>query len=170
MADTLRLVRMQRAHLPALTEMAEEFRAEGDPRLEAVIVDPEAFFACVEQFERGLDLPPDRVPQYHYLLFRGDRVLGGVRLRHRLIPVLEIDGGNIGYEVRPSERGRGHATAMLGKVLEEARRLPLERVLLTAALTNAPSLRVIEKHGGVRDGTTTSPHTGEIMQRYWIEL
>ena len=41
--------------------------------------------------------------------------------------------------------------------------------LLTVATTNRPSLRVIEKEGGVFDGQTTSPRRGETMRRYWIE-
>lgn len=166
----LQLVRLERDHLPALRDMAQEFRDAGDPRLDAVLDDVETFWGWVCRFEAGIELPPDRVPQTWYVVREGDRILGACRLRHRLIPVLELDGGNIGYEVRPSARGRGVATRMLGFVLDEARAREMTRVLLTAAVDNAASRRVIEKHGGVEDGTTVSPNTGETMQRYWITL
>ncbi len=156
--------------MDALCAMAQEFRVEGDPRFDPVLADPEGYFAFVERFALAQDLPPDRVQQTQFLLFNGDRVLGSARLRHRLVPVLQQDGGNIGYEIRRSERGEGHGTALLRLMLDEARGIGLDRVLLTAALTNPSSLRVIEKNGGVFDGTSVSPATGEVMRRYWIAL
>lgn len=169
-AGALRLERLERRHEGALRAMAAEFRAEGDERFELLFADGGAFFAEADRFAAGRDLPEDRVPQTQFLLFAGSRLLGGARLRHRLIPVLEQDGGNVGYEIRPSERGNGYATALLALILDEARRLGLPRVLLTAALTNRASIRVIEKNGGVQDGTSLSPRTGEVMLRFWIRL
>ncbi len=166
----LRLERIAPAHTEALRDMAREFAEAGDPRLAASLEDPAAFFDAVERFAEGRDLPEDRVQQSEFLVFGGERLLGRVRLRHRLIPPLERDGGNLGYEIRPTERGKGHATDALRLGLDEARRIGLERVLLTAAETNLASRRVIEKHGGEPDGTRVSPNTGERMQRYWIRL
>ena len=101
---------------------------------------------------------------------RGERILGGSRLRHRLIPVLELDGGNIGYEIRPSERRLGHATQLLALTLERARGLGLARVLLTVEPGNLASVRVVEKNGGVTGKATRSPNTGARMRQYWIDL
>ncbi|MCG8592530.1 MAG: GNAT family N-acetyltransferase [Proteobacteria bacterium] len=98
----------------------------------------------------------------------GRRLVGGARLRHRLIPVLHLDGGHIGYEIRPSDRRRGYATELLRCVLAEAASRGLTRVLLTAAQDNAASIRVIESNGGEADGTSLSPSSRKIMRRYWI--
>ena len=68
-----------------------------------------------------------------------DEFVGRISLRHELNEMLARVGGHIGYEVRPSFRGRGLASAMLGLVLPEARRLGLERVLLTCDDSNLPS-------------------------------
>lgn len=166
----LRLSRLSRAHAPALQDMAREFEAEGDDRMAPVLADLAGFYASVEAFAAGEDLPVDRVQQTQLLLFRGERLLGSVRLRHRLIPVLLKDGGNIGYEIRRSERGRGYGSAILALSLLEARRIGLDRVLLTTAEDNPASIRVIEANGGVRDGEAISPNTGARMLRYWITL
>jgi predicted acetyltransferase len=123
--------------------MAEEFHAEGDPRFDALLADVDGFFVKVERDSTGAGLPAHLVPQRHFAAFAEGRLVGAGRVRHRLSPILLQDGGHIGYEVRRTARGQGHGTALL---------------------------RVIEKNGGMRDGTSISPHTGEAMARYWIQL
>jgi predicted acetyltransferase len=117
----MRLEPMRRDHAEALRAVGEEFRAEGDPRYDLLLNDPDAYFADAERFERGVDLGPDRVPMSYFVLFAGDRLVGASRLRHQLIPVLEKDGGNIGYEIRATERGRGYGKRLLSLTLERAR-------------------------------------------------
>lgn len=78
----------------------------------------------------------------------GDTYLGVVRIGLQLNDELLEYGGHIGYDVRPSARGRGHATALLAAALEEAASLGLTEVLLTCALENTASRRVIERNGG----------------------
>ncbi|WP_432985558.1 GNAT family N-acetyltransferase [Dactylosporangium sp. CA-233914] len=51
----------------------------------------------------------------------GDEYLGRIVVRHRLTPNLLEAGGHIGYDVRPTARRRGHATAMLRAVLPASR-------------------------------------------------
>lgn len=153
-----------------MLEFAEEFRAEGDDRLDALLDETEAFFELAERFERDLDLPEDRVPMTHYLLFENDRLVAMSRLRRRLIPVLLLDGGHIGYEVRRSERRLGHGSEILRRTLDEARAIGVERALLTTEDSNLGSIRVIENAGGVRDSDSVSPRTGEHMRRFWIGL
>lgn len=153
-----------------MLEFAEEFRGEGDDRLDALLDETEAFFELADRFERDLDLPEDRVPMTHYLLFRDGRLVAMSRLRRRLIPVLLLDGGNIGYEVRRSERRRGYASEILRRTLDEARGIGLERVLLTTEVSNLGSIRVIENAGGVPDSDSISSRTGEHMCRFWIDL
>lgn len=74
----------------------------------------------------------------------GDRVLGGIALRHEASPF-----GDIGYGIRPSARGRGLATWALGWMLDEARALGLDRILLVCAVDNLASAATIEHNGGV---------------------
>ena len=57
----LHLSRLDPSHADLLLEMAGEFRAEGDPRFDPLLNDAEAFFASVERFARGQDLPSIRV-------------------------------------------------------------------------------------------------------------
>jgi RimJ/RimL family protein N-acetyltransferase len=101
------------------------------------------------------------------VLLNDGRVLGEVRVRHGLTPRLEIDGGSIGYGVRPSERGKGYATRMLRAAVARAAEIGIARALITVDVTNEPSLRVVAKCGGVvRDEVPAD--AGAIHRRFWI--
>jgi predicted acetyltransferase len=92
----------------------------------------------------------------------GAEYLGRISIRHRLTPQLQEVGGHIGYDVRPTARRRGHATAMLCAALPVARSLGIERALLTCAAENVASRKVIESNGGVPDG-----RSGRTLY-YWV--
>ncbi|MEH0845308.1 GNAT family N-acetyltransferase [Micromonospora sp. CPCC 205711] len=100
-------------------------------------------------------------------IVENDRVLGGIALRHGSSDYVRW-AGHIGYGIRPSERRRGLATWALGLMLDEARRLGLDRVLIVCAVGNAASVKTIERCGGVFEGigdTRCGP-----VRRYWIEI
>jgi predicted acetyltransferase len=78
-----------------------------------------------------------------------DEYLGRIVVRHRLTPRLLEFGGHIGYDVRPTARRRGHATAMLRGILPLARELGIASALLTCDVANVASRAVIERAGGV---------------------
>jgi predicted acetyltransferase len=59
---------------------------------------------------------------------------------------------------------------MLRLVLQEARRAGLQRALITADADNYPSLRIIEKNGGVFAGDAVSAKSGKLVRRYWADL
>lgn len=58
-----------------------------------------------------------------------DILVGAVDIRHSLNEALLLDGGHIGDGVRPSERRKGYATAMIALALDECRKLGIERYL-----------------------------------------
>ena len=93
-----------------------------------------------------------------------DRWLGRISLRHELTEPLLEWGGHIGYVVRPSARGRGHATAALAGMLEVCRRRGTDPVLVTCDVDNVASRRTIERAGGRYEDT----RLGKL--RYWIDL
>ncbi|MEU6250801.1 GNAT family N-acetyltransferase [Glycomyces sp. NPDC047010] len=91
----------------------------------------------------------------------GDTFLGRLAIRHTLNADLLDVGGHIGYDVRPSARRQGHATAMLAAALPVAAALGIERALITCDADNTASRKVIEKNGGVLED-----RRGDKL-RYW---
>lgn len=65
---------------------------------------------------------PDRVEGEQFMLVRAGerRILGMINFRHYLNNYLAEYGGHIGYGIRPSERRKGYAKAILALVLENA--------------------------------------------------
>jgi predicted acetyltransferase len=104
------------------------------------------------------------VPSTVFWYVAADHYIGTLVVRHDLTEDLTQAGGHIGYHVVAPWRRQGHATRMLGAGLAEARRLGLSRVLLTCAVDNEPSRRVILANGGVPDGQAR----GE--DRFWITV
>jgi predicted acetyltransferase len=162
--------RATRKNSSDLAEYAREFADAGERYVVLPENDPDALLASIERFEAGQDLPENRVRMTWFWLLRGDRIVASSRLRHELIPVLLLDGGNIGYEVRPSERRLGIGREILRLTLDEARRIGLRRALLTTEPTNLGSIGVILANGGVLEDTSVSPNTGRTLNRYWITL
>ncbi|TDF96652.1 GNAT family N-acetyltransferase [Paenibacillus piri] len=121
--------------------------------------------------ERNEELLPDGwVPASTYwLIDAGHQVVGAVNIRHRLNPKLLNSGGHIGYGIRPSERRKGYATALLGLALQQAARLGISKALLCCDSGNIGSERTILKHGGVFESEYTEADGG-IVRRFWIEL
>ena len=112
---------------------------------------------------------PGLVPATTYLAVdEAGELVGMIDLRHRLNDYLLQFGGHIGYSVRKSRRRRGFATEMLALVLEEARKLGLDRVLVTCDKENTASARTIEKNGGVLENEVAEG--GRMTRRYWVTL
>jgi len=130
------------------TEVGREIRTFG-----ASWTSPEGFAAyvrwLVDQAREDAPRPAGYVPATTLWLTDGPEYLGRIAIRHRLTDRLRRAGGHIGYDVRPSARRRGYATAMLREALPVAHGLGITTAVLTCDLDNAVSRRVIERNGGV---------------------
>jgi predicted acetyltransferase len=166
------------ARVSFLTAMAE-FRAEGRglPGDRTMVGDeirdfsgtwstPEGFQRYVRelrgQASEDWPRPEGYVPCTNLWWVDGVQYLGRIAVRHRLSPSLRRAGGHIGYDVPPSARRRGHATAMLRSVLPVAHALGLDPVLLTCDPANLGSRTVIERNGGILEDQQDD------QLRFWV--
>jgi len=122
--------------------------------------------------ELGLNLREGWVPCTHrWLIVPSGAIVGVTRLRHNIdTPFLAANGGHIGYDVAPSQRGRGHGHLALRVALAEAARIGLSRVLLYTGAMNAPSRAVIERQGGRLEAVAYSEFWNEQLCAYWITV
>ena len=99
-----------------------------------------------------------------------EKVVGCIELRHTLNEALAVSGGHIGFSVVPTERRKGYATQMLKQMLAEAKKIGLDKVLLTCDIDNIGSYKTIEACGGVREQEAPFVLDGEQYYKYWITL
>jgi predicted acetyltransferase len=155
---------------PEFLALAEDYLAAGEDRYRPALADFPAYLRGLREGERGLNLPAGRVPYSTFWLSAGRRLLGRTTVRHHLTPELEYEGGHIGYDIRPSERGKGYGTLILRLALEKARERGWRRVLLSCDTDNVGSAKVIERNGGRLEGHAISRRSGKRLSRYWVEL
>jgi predicted acetyltransferase len=170
----IKLVRPLVDFKDSFLEALVEFQREGLPWVMDLEVDSLRrdfkSFVHAELNKRTLwtkDTPVDETELWAIL---NDVYVGRISIRHKLNADLHIMGGHIGYDTRPSYRGRGIASSMLNLAIPIAKQLGIERALLTCNESNVPSIKIIEKNGGVLKETKSQFEGGPLKRYYWIML
>ena len=144
------------------------------PALNGSAASLEAHIAWLNEQGGQIRLPDgtmtERAPHVQLWLTHAYTFIGRVNIRFRLTPDLQVWGGHIGYEIRPSFRRRGFGTHLLGLAIPTARAAGLGGLLLTCLDSNIGSIKIIEANGGKRIGA--GPHRWQpelTALRFWIE-
>jgi predicted acetyltransferase len=108
----------------------------------------------------------DQLEQF-MLIDEGERrILGMIHCRRVLSDYEAEYVGHIGYGVRPSERRKGYATAMLRLCLEKCRDVGLSSLLVLCEEHNEASRRTIVANCGKFERTVKTGD--EVLERYSI--
>ena len=169
----IRLVKPEEAHKDAVLAFRKEFSDHGEN-----VINGSEMLDKIDSYEEWLsnvtkNSDPDTVNPAWVLtdtFFATDesgKIVGIVDLRHELKGFLK-DFGHSGYSVRPSERKKGYATKMLSEILNIAASAGLSSLILSVERSNVPSVKTIEKNGGVRE--RSFEYEGEPVDVYRISL
>lgn len=169
----MELVRTSQVSEAAYTDFIEEWERSGEDMVPFAIARKGRSFAAMQAYWAEAETDAARAAGFvpatlYFLVDESGRVLGAIHLRHELNEKLMRTGGHIGYGVRPTERGKGYATWMLGTMLKMERVQALGRVLVTCDDDNTASARTIEHWGGVLENKVDQE--GTLVRRYWIDL
>ncbi len=115
---------------------------------------PDNYEGWLEKLEvdRNREVDEEHVPAETFFLVRESdrRLIGMINIRLALNEKLKLYGGNIGYSIRPTERGNGYNNINLYLGLKFCNKHNIEEVLLDADLDNPASWKTMEAMGGVR--------------------
>lgn len=108
----------------------------------------------LDKLEKDYNMVPneERVPARTYFLIRerDNRIVGMINIRTALNERLRKSGGNIGYGIRPTERGKGYNKINLYLGLKVCDEYNIDKVFLDADLDNPASWKTMEALGGKR--------------------
>lgn len=90
-----------------------------------------------------------KVPSTTFWLYADGIPVGFGSARHFLTETLRKAGGNIGYGIAPAFRGKGYGKELLRLLLNEAKGMGIDKVLVTILLDNIASQAVAIANGGV---------------------
>ncbi len=154
--------------------LAQEFAIAGDDRYEQILPHLKNDFAGYVQLlknqQDGIGLQEGHVAQTTLWSTENDEVIGVIRIRHSLTPMLEKIGGHIGYQIRPSRRRQGYGTRQLALTLDFLRERGWEKVLITCDDDNIGSARIIESNGGVLWDVIEVEEEPKPIRRYWVQI
>ncbi|PKM48440.1 MAG: hypothetical protein CVV01_03490, partial [Firmicutes bacterium HGW-Firmicutes-6] len=168
------LVKPSEKHQQQAEAFKQEFFDHGETIINgSALLDQMNYRDWLENTQRNGDpqtVRPDWVVAETFLAIReaDNQIVGIIDFRHSLNEFLGDYGGHIGYAVRPGERKKGYATAMLRQSLSYAKEMGLEAVMLGCYSDNGASRNIIEKCGGIL--TCEKLYLdGNPMVIYWIK-
>lgn len=167
----LKLVKASETYRQQIIDMMDEWTNSGEKIVPYAIRvmdhhDFERYCSAIEIKEPHNGLVPGST--FFCLDEERNIMVGAVNIRHYLNEALLLNGGHIGDGVRPSERRKGIATAMIALALQECKKLGIKKVLMVCDKENIASAKSIIKNGGVLENEIEVD--GTIEQRYWISL
>lgn len=166
----IRLVKLSKEYKGHLVEMMDEWTNANEKIVPYAIRKNDyhnfdEYLVNLDVLENDKGLVPDST--FFCLDVERNIFVGAINIRHYLNDALMLNGGHIGDGIRPSERRKGYATAMIDLALEECRRLGIDKVLMVCDKDNIGSAKSIVKNGGILENEIVVD--GVVEQRYWID-
>ncbi len=147
---------------PLLASYAKECLESGILKYSGVEQDPTAYLSgLVERSKAISELPKGYLPSTTYYCVSNSEILGAIRVRKGTNANVENVIGHIGYETRPSARGKGVASFLLAWVRDH---VVTDSVIVTCSIDNPASQKVIENCGGEYLGNYTDESEGTVRR------
>ena len=165
------LEELESRHRVSFLVMLSDYAAEDPSTLKALYPGDWhelQFLKFIKECERErMDWRPKagEISVTRYVLTSSDgAICGNGLLRFPLTEELESSGGNLVFDVPPSKRREGFGALVLNRMLFEAVRAGLARVLVVCAADNPGARKVIEKNRGLLESDSGG------LLRYWLNL
>lgn len=132
------------SHLNAFKSYVDECVADGINLYEFIFSNYEGYLKKRIAYAKGEQLPKGWTPISTYFCIEDSVILGSIRVRLGDNAYIENVIGHIGYETRPSARGKGIAKFMLSSIQNT---LLTNSVFISCDPANTASRKIIESCG-----------------------
>jgi predicted acetyltransferase len=106
----------------------------------------------------GIGLVEWMVPQSNYWLFVDGIPVGMGKLRHYLTDKLRKEGGHFGYSILPDYRSKGYGKILLKMLIDCAKDMKIDRLLLMVHNHNIASIKVALANNGIIEKVDSKCH------------
>ena len=132
----------------------------------------EAIERCNKKEDEEYSKSIGKCPGKTFLLIREEdnKIIGTLNLRWNLNEELKMYAGHIGYGIRPTERRKGYNKINLYLGLLAARKIGLDKVMLSCDVNNPGSEKTIQALGGVLDRCQMYKDNKTLLHIYWINV
>ena len=107
-----------------------------------------------------------------YKIFKDEDNIGRCQLRHVASKNIKMPKGfenNIYYEIMEEYRKKGYGSEVLSLLVEKARKIDLENIIVTVKDSNVGSIKIIEKNSGILQCKEKDTHN-VLYRKYLISL
>lgn len=155
--EELYLKQLELSDEKAVSDYLKELILNGNAIKGFLYEDGKTFIETFNNLKQKESIPfisynQDEFPCVQYLLIRKEdnKMVGAVNIRPFLTKELDKGfEGNIGYSIRPTERGKGYAHVILSLAIKEFKKLnESDDIIMCCYKDNFPSKKVILKAGG----------------------
>lgn len=133
--------------------------------------DYEGWLSKLEQ-ERNIKFSSTEVPSETFFLVRinDDKIIGMVNIRTKTNDKVKNSFGNIGYGIRPKERGKGYNKINLYLALQECKKFGLKQVVLSCKKDNIASSKTMKALGATFDREVFDSSKNALIEIYRIDV
>lgn len=175
----LKLVRPSKKYVKSFLKVIDEYKKDEnhfgrggiDPLIKALEENKiDEYLKQLDDIEHNKNLPDGYVSGTRFWLLDDNEFIGSFDIRHRLTSNLEQCGGHIAANISPKHRGKYSSFIGIKMCLEEAKKLGLDKVLITCDINNITSYKAIMGLLKLYGGEQISDSSGDTyhQHRVWI--
>lgn len=124
------------------------------------------------KIDKNREVTEEHVPSLTYFLMNKSKthIFGMINIRLALNKKLRESNGNIGYSIRPSQRGNGYNKINLYLALKVCAKYNIEKVMIDCDVVNEASKRTIIALGGVKEKEMYNEDFKCMVDTFWIDV
>jgi len=125
------------------------------------------YLQVLENYANGVALPEKTAQNSTLWLVEDGEIIGVTNIRHYLNEYIEHCGGHIGLGIKPSSRGQGYGSKLMGLSIEYLAQLGVKSAHVHCYKNNISSAKAIIANGGSLDSEIIE--NNQIIQRYIVD-